>query len=111
MNRRGFLGMSLAAAGMVFVPRFGRWHRQGSGLYIPTGHELVLYEGGRVWKRIPFHPEDHDTSLFIPDDRTLTWSATYPTPCGPVTEVGTDTVRVWNGTLTFQWPHPLVRFT
>lgn len=27
MNRRELLGLSLAAVGGVFAPRFGRWHR------------------------------------------------------------------------------------
>ena len=37
MQRRDFLGFSLAAAGLVFAPKLGRWHRQGSGLFVPTG--------------------------------------------------------------------------
>jgi len=34
MNRRAFAGLSLAALGGVFVPRFGHWYRQGSGLLV-----------------------------------------------------------------------------
>lgn len=40
MKRRDFLGFSLAAAGLVFAPKFGRWHRQGSGLLVPRYHVL-----------------------------------------------------------------------
>lgn len=32
MERRHFLGFTLAAAGTVFVPNYGRWFREGSGL-------------------------------------------------------------------------------
>ena len=32
MNRRGFLGALTVAAAGLFVPQYGRWHRQGSGL-------------------------------------------------------------------------------
>ena len=36
MNRRLFLGFSLAAVGGVFVPKYGRWYRQGSGVLVPN---------------------------------------------------------------------------
>ena len=35
MNRRDMLGLSLAAMGGVFAPRFGRWYREASGLVVP----------------------------------------------------------------------------
>lgn len=38
MKRRDFLGM---AAASVFVPQFGRWYRQSSGLVTP-GWELMV---------------------------------------------------------------------
>lgn len=34
MNRRDLLGLSLAAVGGVFAPRFGRWYRRGSGVVV-----------------------------------------------------------------------------
>ena len=34
MNRRGFLGLSLAAVGGIFVPKYDKWYRQGSGLLV-----------------------------------------------------------------------------
>lgn len=33
MNRRSFLGLSLAVTGGIFVPKFGKWYKQGS-LYL-----------------------------------------------------------------------------
>lgn len=56
MNRRGFLGLSLAAAGMVFAPKFGRWHRQGSGLLVPrpgNSWYVTLYTSDGKYHRIP----------------------------------------------------------
>lgn len=56
MNRRGFLGLSLAAAGMVFAPKFGRWHRQGSGLLVPrpgNSWYVALYTSDGKYHRIP----------------------------------------------------------
>lgn len=41
MNRRTFAYLSLAAFGGVFVPRFHRWYRQGSGLLIPTPTAVI----------------------------------------------------------------------
>lgn len=35
MNRRGFLGFSLAAVGGIFVPKYAGWFRQGSGIVVP----------------------------------------------------------------------------
>lgn len=34
MNRRSMLGLSLAAMGGVFAPRFGRWYREANGLIL-----------------------------------------------------------------------------
>lgn len=42
MNRRGFLGYSLAAVGGIFVPQAGRWYRKGFGLLQPEPEEIVL---------------------------------------------------------------------
>lgn len=41
MNRRGFLTALGVAAGGVFVPKFGRWFRQGSGILVRR--EPVIY--------------------------------------------------------------------
>ena len=43
MNRRGFLGASMAVLGGIFVPKYGQWYRQGLGVPIQPG----LY----TWKR------------------------------------------------------------
>lgn len=49
MKRRDFVGFSLAAMGLAFAPKFGRWHRQGSGLLVPDQHvELQLLVDGKV---------------------------------------------------------------
>lgn len=42
MDRRGFLGALTVAAGGIFVPQFGRWFRQGSGLLTPDWQRLRL---------------------------------------------------------------------
>lgn len=39
MNRRGFLGFSLAAVGGVFMGR--RWYQQGRGLMVPEPIDLA----------------------------------------------------------------------
>ena len=44
MNRRWFLGASLAAVGSVFVPQYGGWYRAGSGLLVPTS--TAIYDLG-----------------------------------------------------------------
>ena len=51
MNRRSFAGLSLAALGGVFVPRFGARYRQGSGLLVRSPvviASLCDAETGRV---------------------------------------------------------------
>lgn len=42
MNRRGFVGFSLAAVGGVFMGR--RWYQQGRGLIVPES------AGGKCWE-------------------------------------------------------------
>ena len=52
MNRRSMLGLSLGVIGSVFVPRYGRWTRQGSGLLVADDlPEIVVAEslGDVVW--------------------------------------------------------------
>jgi hypothetical protein len=46
LSRRNFLGLSLAATGGIFVPKFGAWFRQGSGLYTP---EIYTYVATGSW--------------------------------------------------------------
>ena len=58
MKRRDFLGFSLAAAGLVFAPKLGRWHRQGSGLFVPTG-PVEFYVNGRLYARQPLGATDN----------------------------------------------------
>ena len=52
MNRRLFLGSSLAAGLSIFVPKYGQWYRQGSGILVPReteGEWTVNYRrGGKV---------------------------------------------------------------
>lgn len=50
MNRRDLLGLSLAAVGGVFAPRFGRWYREPPRIVVPT---LEVLLDGRVVARIP----------------------------------------------------------
>ena len=45
MNRRGFLGFALSATGGIFVPKFGEWYREGSGILAPRGGLASTY----VW--------------------------------------------------------------
>lgn len=44
MNRRDLLGLSLAAVGGIFAPRFGRWYRRGSGLVVPYNPEFAAFQ-------------------------------------------------------------------
>lgn len=53
MNRRDLLGLSLAAVGGVFVPRFGRWFRSPppvgyadsvGGIYVPADFDIVGFD-------------------------------------------------------------------
>ena len=59
MNRRTFAGLGLAALGGIFVPQYGRWHRQGSGLLVAEDSanaaslgfqpdRAILWDGGNV---------------------------------------------------------------
>ena len=53
MNRRSFVGFSLAAVGGIFVPRYGSCYRQGSGLLVPSrrlGYQAVLWPIGIQWR-------------------------------------------------------------
>jgi len=34
VNRRQFAGLSLAAIGGIFAPKFGQWYKRGSGLIV-----------------------------------------------------------------------------
>lgn len=43
MDRRNFLGI---LGGLVVAPQFGRWHRQGSGLFVPVFEDIIV--GGNV---------------------------------------------------------------
>ena len=43
MDRRNFLGI---LGGLIAVPQFGRWHRQGSGLLVPAVEDFLV--GGSV---------------------------------------------------------------
>lgn len=120
MNRRGFLGMSLAAAGMVFAPKFGRWHRQGSGLLVPDGHYLTLWEGGRVYAHIPMI-EGQTSTLYVPGRHEFSITETYRMPAWirrtfpdfPETKTqphGRD-ITVWGASIKVHAPSPLVRIT
>jgi hypothetical protein len=42
VTRRDFLRAGLVAGGAIFVPRFGRWFRQGSGLLLRAGPEFQV---------------------------------------------------------------------
>lgn len=68
MNRRNFAGLALAAVGGVFVPRFGRWYRRGSGLLTPPEPTFTAANFTRVylnpvhggWREMPHgweHPQ------------------------------------------------------
>jgi|GEM_PF-3976479 len=86
MNRRWFLGASLAAVGSVFVPQYGGWYRAGSGLLVPhTDRHIVAYS--EMWT---LHPDGYAVEVYrriedgpwvrLPDvveDRlsTVRWSA------------------------------------
>ena len=119
MNRRDFMGLSLAAAGMVFAPKFGRWHRQGSGLLIPDGHYATLYEDDSPFAVIPII-EGEGTSLRIRGDHMFRITETYQIPRGlrnhfpslPATVPGLreHMVRIVDGTLTIEAPTPLLRY-
>lgn len=62
MNRRGFLG---AAATAIFVPRFGRFYREGSGqpwtadsvsVFTATGYQTVRWteaQPPQTWATLP----------------------------------------------------------
>lgn len=58
MNRRGFLGFSLAAVGGIFVPKYAGWFRQGSGIIVPakaiTKPQLDALEGAltEIWREV-----------------------------------------------------------
>ena len=41
LDRRRFLGMSLAAVGGIFVPKYDKWFRQGSGLLTPSPPQVI----------------------------------------------------------------------
>lgn len=41
MNRRWFVGASLAAVGSIFVPKYEGWYRQGSGLLVPEAEPAI----------------------------------------------------------------------
>lgn len=73
MNRRAFAGLSLAAIGGVFVPQFGKWYRQGSGLLAPNPGWTMS------WMEHPGDPMGFEPGQgFMPD-----FSAPvpgYPTP-------------------------------
>lgn len=43
MNRRAFAGLSLAALGGIFAPKFGHWYRRGSGVIVPD-RSLILHD-------------------------------------------------------------------
>lgn len=75
MNRRWFLGASLAVVGSVFVPKYERWYRQGSGLLVPRAPELlkdpyIVLESsadGLTWTPVPRHLYTvHGLSVSIP---------------------------------------------
>lgn len=59
MNRRGFMGFSLAAVGGVFMGR--RWYQQGRGLIVPETAVIYLPISGwkdTGWQRYEFSAED-----------------------------------------------------
>lgn len=59
MNRRTFAGLTLAAIGGVFAPRFGRWYRQGSGLLVPEPWVTVrggAWDDPATWGRLTAPP-------------------------------------------------------
>lgn len=64
MNRRWFLGASLAAVGSVLVPKYGGWYRQGSGVLVPQAvvvpepPVLVSQVPLSVWQEMCFGESD-----------------------------------------------------
>jgi hypothetical protein len=44
MNRRNFLGLTLAATGGIFVPQYGKWFRMGSGVLVPESSMATFIE-------------------------------------------------------------------
>lgn len=126
MNRRGFLGMSLAAAGMVFAPKFGRWHRQGSGLLVPkpgTTWYVALYTSDGKYHRIPATATKVSQGGYgavVVDFQDVAWSAAQATTLTHYSvegnlsglEIPHERRPFWGGgislqggdTLTIQWP-------
>lgn len=94
MNRRDLLGLSLAAVGGIFAPRFGRWYRRASGLMVP--HWIVTVDG-KVVSRVPFGGGivHVDVGLVGPGLTTLHMSVvpSDPPPGGPCR-------RPFGGTIT-----------
>lgn len=50
VGRRGFLGLSLAVVGSIFVPQYGRWTRQGSGVLVAERGVGMMYVDPEIQK-------------------------------------------------------------
>jgi len=83
MNRRGFLGFSLAAVGGIFIPRYDKGYRQGSGLLVASGPYSVLefMDQWEVWTEVdrqPLVPSDDNIAIYGNRYGTIMHSATVP---------------------------------
>lgn len=99
MRRRDFLGM---AAASVFVPQFGRWYRQVSGLILPEWELTVPHAG---WM-------GHGTALFV-NDKVIRprLVVDHNIPCDRAYLRAPHLLHNFNVRVGFNEPPPLQQFT
>jgi len=49
MERRTFSGLILAAIGGIFVPKYGSWFKQGSGVWVPPENWIFATQRAGPW--------------------------------------------------------------
>jgi hypothetical protein len=135
-SRRDFLRALALGVGAVFVPQFGRWHRQGSGLLVPPApagfapgasvYRVALFTsegrefsgGGYARQRVAALPSSPDAlGVSLPP---VTWAALqsshelgevrlFSESEGFELRVPVQPTRLNGGDLTVSWPEPTLR--